>query len=158
MNYYFSKKMNDEISDDISNANTNNNYTRNKTINNFASQNRITPLKQIGTKATDEIIINSKNSLNSKEENKSPRNMDFILFKARDSKSANAVTKIIASNIDEQNLKAKTDIGVDLDFEPYCGMNQYDLVIFSGDLNYRINMDKEEVKKLIKKIKNWKLY
>ncbi len=150
MSYYFNKKLNDEISDDISNANTNNNYTKTKTINNFSSQKRITPLKQIGTKVTDEIIINSKNNLNSKEENKSPRNMDFILFKAGDSKSTNAVTKIIASNIDEQNLKVKTDIGVDLDLEPYCGMNQYDLVIFSGDLNYRINMDKEEVKKLIK--------
>ena len=36
-----------------------------------------------------------------------------------------------------------------MDLEPYTGMNQYDLVIFSGDLNYRINMEKEEVKKLI---------
>ena len=56
---------------------------------------------------------------------------------------------MISSNLEEQNSKLKADIGCDLDFEQCGGMNQYDLVIFSGDLNYRINMDKEEVKNLI---------
>ena len=71
--------------------------------------------------------------------------MDCILFKG-DSKSINGVYKIISSNIDEQKLK-NIELGGDFDLEP--GMNQYDLVIFNGDLNYRINMEKEEVKKLI---------
>ena len=64
-----------------------------------------------------------------------------------ESKSTIALTKLVSSNTEE--VKTKTDIIGDLDLEPDTGMNQYDLVIFSGDLNYRINMEKEEVKKLI---------
>ena len=74
--------------------------------------------------------------------------MEYILFKG-DASSANGNMKIISSNIDESTLKLKTDLGCELDLEPDAGMNQYDLVIFSGDLNYRINMDKDEVKNLI---------
>ena len=35
------------------------------------------------------------------------------------------------------------------ELESSIGVNQYDLVIFSGDLNYRINMEIEECKKLL---------
>ena len=43
--------------------------------------------------------------------------------------------------------KIKTDNCDEL--ESSIGVNQYDLVIFSGDLNYRINMDKDVCKKLM---------
>ena len=113
---------------------------------NYSPQKRITPIKQIVTKSTSDLL-NSDN-VNSNIKKKTSQNMEYLLFKG-DTKSTNAVTKIISSNIDEQNIKIKTDLSGDLDLEPYTGMNQYDLVIFSGDLNYRINMEKEEVKKLI---------
>ena len=112
---------------------------------NFSPQKRITPIKPIITKSTNELINSDNINSNYK---KSPHNPEYLIAKG-DTKSTNAVTKMISSNIDEQNLKIKTELSCDLDLEPYSGMNQYDLVIFSGDLNYRINMDKEEVKKLI---------
>ena len=118
---------------------------KNNTNINYSPQKRITPIKQIVTKSTSDIMNSENYNSNQK---KSITNMEYILFKG-DTTSTNAVTKIISSNIDEQNLKIKNDIACDLDLEPDAGMNQYDLVIFSGDLNYRINMDKEEVKKLI---------
>ena len=112
---------------EITNKNTNTN-------NNYSPQKRITPIKPI---ITSELL----NSDNINSNNKKSPNQEFIISKG-DTKSTYAITKNISSNI-------KTELSVDLDLEPYSGMNQYDLVIFSGDLNYRINMDKEEVKKLI---------
>ena len=112
---------------EITNKNTNTN-------NNYSPQKRITPIKPI---ITSELL----NSDNINSNNKKSPNQEFIISKG-DTKSTYAITKNISSNI-------KTELSVDLDLEPYSGMNQYDLVIFSGDLNYRINMDKEEVKRLI---------
>ena len=100
----------------------------------YSPQKRITPIKPI---ITSELL----NSDNINSNNKKSPNLEFPISKG-DTKSTYAVTKNISSNI-------KTELSCDLDLEPYSGMNQYDLVIFSGDLNYRINMDKEEVKKLI---------
>jgi hypothetical protein len=66
------------------------------------------------------------------------------------SEASNKNLKLLSLNNEEQNLKFKSsEIKSYLDLDQITGMNQYDLVIFSGDLNYRINMDKEEVKKLI---------
>ena len=116
---------------------------KNATTINYIPKKRITPIKQIVTKSTTDLI-NVEDNL----QKKSSKNTENMLFKG-DTSSTNAVTRMISSNTDEQNLKSKVDLGCDLDLEPDAGMNQYDLVIFSGDLNYRINMDKEEVKKLI---------
>ena len=126
--------------------NSNNNCNKNNKINIlYSPQKRITPIKQIVSISASDLA-NSENCLSPQK--KASKNIEYILFKG-DTSSINGTPKIISSNIDEQNLKLKTDFGCDLDLEPDAGMNQYDLVIFSGDLNYRINMDKEEVKKLI---------
>ena len=64
-----------------------------------------------------------------------------------ETRSSNGNIKMVSSNI--HDAKIKMELSCDLDLEPSTGMNQYDLIIFNGDLNYRINMEKEEVKKLI---------
>ena len=71
--------------------------------------------------------------------------VDYLLI--RGETNNNTGTKIISSNIDEQLNKIKTDNCEEL--EDTIGVNQYDLVIFSGDLNYRINMEIEDCKKII---------
>ena len=148
---FFYNKNNENNNESQSGSDINSNINRidiSKKIKNnlnFSPQKRITPIKPIITKSTNELINSDNINSNYK---KSPHNPEYLIAKG-DTKSTNAVTKMISSNIDEQNLKIKTELSCDLDLEPYSGMNQYDLVIFSGDLNYRINMDKEEVKKLI---------
>ena len=149
INFYFKKnsenseEKNDSEINSISKINVNNKNIINNQ-GNFSPHKRITPIKQIVTKSTDEIF--NLEHLNSNIK-KNYHNTDGF-FKG-DTKSTNIATKMISSNLDDQNLKIKTELSCDLDLEPYSGMNQYDLVIFSGDLNYRINMEKEEVKKLI---------
>ena len=123
--------------------NNKNNSNTNQYIISNSPKRRITPIKEIITKKSTGEYMNSEN--HNSNYKKTSQNLDYILFKG-DSKSTNGVSKIISSNIDEQNLK-NIELTGDIDLEP--GMNQYDLVIFSGDLNYRINMEKEEVKKLI---------
>ena len=71
---------------------------------------------------------------------------DYLFLKG-DSNITNNYTKNISSNTDEMQSKIKTDNCDEL--ESSIGVNQYDLVIFSGDLNYRINMDKDVCKKLM---------
>ena len=151
LSFFYNNKNNENNNESQSGSDINSNINRidisKKVKNNlnFSPQKRITPIKPIITKSTNELINSDNINSNYK---KSPHNPDYLIAKG-DTKSTNAVTKMISSNIDEQNLKIKTELSCDLDLEPYSGMNQYDLVIFSGDLNYRINMDKEEVKKLI---------
>ena len=69
--------------------------------------------------------------------------VDYLLLKGE----SNANTKNKSSYVDEQILKIKRENFEEL--ESSIGVNQYDLVIFSGDLNYRINMEIEECKKLL---------
>ena len=151
LSFFYNNKNNENNNESQSGSDINSNINRidiSKKIKNnlnFSPQKRITPIKPIITKSTNELINSDNINSNYK---KSPHNPEYLIAKG-DTKSTNAVTKMISSNIDEQNLKIKTELSCDLDLEPYSGMNQYDLVIFSGDLNYRINMDKEEVKKLI---------
>ena len=156
LNIYFNKnsdngseeKSDSEINSnnkiEVNNKNNNNNMNININNNsNFSSHKRITPIKQIVTKSTSDLINSDNINSNIK---KSSQNIEYGYIKG-DTKSTNGVTKMISSNTEE--AKIKTELSCDLDLEPYTGMNQYDLVIFSGDLNYRINMEKEEVKKLI---------
>ena len=155
INLIFNKNNEDNVSEssyiNSSKVQTNKNGTNKADISNFSPKKRLAPIKQVITKSTNELNSENINSniKNQPNNNNNYLNTEFILFKEV-SKSTNAMTKLVSSNTDDQNGRIKTDIATDLDLEPYTGMNQYDLVIFSGDLNYRINMDKEEVKKLIK--------
>jgi len=155
INLIFNKNNEDNVSEssyiNSSKVQTNKNGTNKADISNFSPKKRLAPIKQVITKSTNELNSENINSniKNQPSNNNNYLNTEFILFKEV-SKSTNAMTKLVSSNTDDQNGRIKTDIATDLDLEPYTGMNQYDLVIFSGDLNYRINMDKEEVKKLIK--------
>ena len=155
INLIFNKNNEDNVSEssyiNSSKVQTNKNGTNKADNSNFSPKKRLAPIKQVITKSTNELNSENINSniKNQPNNNNNYLNTEFILFKEV-SKSTNAMTKLVSSNTDDQNGRIKTDIATDLDLEPYTGMNQYDLVIFSGDLNYRINMDKEEVKKLIK--------
>ena len=157
LNIYFNKnsKNSNNVSEEKSDSeinsinkieiNNKNNHNMNLNNNgNHSPHKHITPIRQIVTKSTSDLV-NSDN-INSNIKQKSSQIVEYGYIKG-DTKSSNGVAKMISSNTDD--AKIKTDLSCDLDLEPYTGMNQYDLVIFSGDLNYRINMEKEEVKKLI---------
>ena len=150
LNIYFNKNrsnINEEKSDSENNSinklEMNNNNININNNGNYSPHKRITPIKQIVTKSTSDLMNSDNINSNIK---KSSQNMEYGYTKG-DTKSTNAVSKIVSSK--SEDAKLKTELSCDLDLEPYTGMNQYDLVIFSGDLNYRINMEKEEVKKLI---------
>ena len=85
------------------------------------------------SKISSENYSNSKNNLFPKA--------DYLLIKE------DKTPKNISSNFEEQLSKLKVEPYGEL--ESSIGVNQYDLVIFSGDLNYRINMEIEDCKKLL---------
>ena len=101
---------------------------------------------QIHKKNTNNYLskISNDNTYSNIKNMVSPK-VDYLLI--RGETNNNTGTKIISSNIDEQLNKIKTDNCEEL--EDTIGVNQYDLVIFSGDLNYRINMEIEDCKKII---------
>ena len=85
------------------------------------------------TKITSDYSSNVKNNVLPK--------VDYLLIKE------DKTPKNISYNFDEQTSKLKGESYDEL--ESSIGVNQYDLVIFSGDLNYRINMEIEDCKKLL---------
>ena len=85
------------------------------------------------SKISSENYSNSKNNLFPKA--------DYLLIKE------DKTPKNVSSNFEEQLSKLKVEPYGEL--ESSIGVNQYDLVIFSGDLNYRINMEIEDCKKLL---------
>ena len=90
------------------------------------------------SKISNENYSNNKNIISPK--------VDYLLIKG--DPHNNTTNKIISStNFDEQTSKIKPEPYEEL--ESSIGVNQYDLVIFSGDLNYRINMEIEDCKKLL---------
>ena len=90
------------------------------------------------SKISNENYSNNKNIISPK--------VDYLLIKG--DPHNNTTNKIISStNFDDQTSKIKPEPYEEL--ESSIGVNQYDLVIFSGDLNYRINMEIEECKKLL---------
>ena len=101
---------------------------------------------QIHKKNTNNYLskISNDNTYSNIKNMVSPK-VDYLLI--RGETNNNTGTKIISSNIDEQLNKIKGDNCEEL--EDTIGVNQYDLVIFSGDLNYRINMEIEDCKKII---------
>ena len=91
------------------------------------------------------VFIGSCNNNESVGEGKqSQNNLEFILFKGDN------VPYI--SSTGNKKCEVKNDIINDKkeDIEEKLEMNQYDLVIFSGDLNYRINMEIKDIQKHIK--------
>ena len=90
------------------------------------------------SKISNENYSNNKNIISPK--------VDYLLIKG--DPHNNTTNKIISStNFDDQPSKIKPEPYEEL--ESSIGVNQYDLVIFSGDLNYRINMEIEDCKKLL---------
>ena len=90
------------------------------------------------SKISNENYSNNKNIISPK--------VDYLLIKG--DPHNNTTNKIISStNFDDQTSKIKPEQYEEL--ESSIGVNQYDLVIFSGDLNYRINMEIEDCKKLL---------
>ena len=87
--------------------------------------------------------ISNDNNNNSNIKNIVSPKVDYLLIKGESNN--NTTSKIISSNLEEQLNKFKGDNFLEL--EDTIGVNQYDLVIFSGDLNYRINIEIEECKK-----------
>ena len=102
-------------------------------------------ISQIHKKNTNNYLskISNDNTYSNIKNMVSPK-VDYLLI--RGETNNNTTTKIISSNIDDQS-KIKGDNCEEL--EDTMGVNQYDLVIFSGDLNYRINMEIEDCKKII---------
>ena len=91
------------------------------------------------SKMSSDNYSNAKNMISPK--------VDYLLLKGESNANTNTNTKNKSSYVDEQILKIKRENFEEL--ESSIGVNQYDLVIFSGDLNYRINMEIEECKKLL---------
>ena len=90
------------------------------------------------SKISNENYSNNKNIISPK--------VDYLLIKG--DPHNNTTNKIMSStNFDDQTSKIKPEPYEEL--ESSIGVNQYDLVIFSGDLNYRINMEIEDCKKLL---------
>ena len=112
----------------------------------FNKNNEESYIGQIHKKNTNNYLskISNDNTYSNIKNMVSPK-VDYLLI--RGETNNNTGTKIISSNIDEQLNKIKTDNCEEL--EDTIGVNQYDLVIFSGDLNYRINMEIEDCKKII---------
>ena len=112
----------------------------------FNKNNEESYIGQIHKKNTSNYLskISNDNTYSNIKNMVSPK-VDYLLI--RGETNNNTGTKIISSNIDEQLNKIKTDNCEEL--EDTIGVNQYDLVIFSGDLNYRINMEIEDCKKII---------
>ena len=112
----------------------------------FNKNNEESYIGQIHKKNTNNYLskISNDNTYSNIKNMVSPK-VDYLLI--RGETNNNTRSKIISSNIDEQLNKIKTDNCEEL--EDTIGVNQYDLVIFSGDLNYRINMEIEDCKKII---------
>ena len=128
------------------NINDNIDSILNSKNNKFNKNNEESYIGQIHKKNTNNYLskISNDNTYSNIKNMVSPK-VDYLLI--RGETNNNTGTKIISSNIDEQLNKIKTDNCEEL--EDTIGVNQYDLVIFSGDLNYRINMEIEDCKKII---------
>ena len=125
-----------------------NNFNLNNSENNIESMLNSNYLKSHKKEKEDQNPKMSKitNGISNNYKSIISPKYDYLFLKG-DSNITNNYTKNISSNTDEMQSKIKTDNCDEL--ESSIGVNQYDLVIFSGDLNYRINMDKDVCKKLM---------
>ena len=125
-----------------------NNFNLNNSENNIESMLNSNYLKSHKKEKEDQNPKMSKitNGISNNYKSIISPKHDYLFLKG-DSNITNNYTKNISSNTDEMQSKIKTDNCDEL--ESSIGVNQYDLVIFSGDLNYRINMDKDVCKKLM---------
>ena len=117
-----------------------------KDKNHKFNRNKDESMTGIHKKNTNNFLskISNDNTYSNIKNMVSPK-VDYLLI--RGETNNNTTTKIISSNFDEQMNKTKGDNFEEL--EDTIGVNQYDLVIFSGDLNYRINMEIEDCKKIL---------
>ena len=126
--------MNDNIESILNSKNHKFNRNKDESMTGIHKKNTNNFLSKI---SNDNTYSNIKNMVSPK--------VDYLLI--RGETNNNTTTKIISSNFDEQMNKTKGDNFEEL--EDTIGVNQYDLVIFSGDLNYRINMEIEDCKKIL---------
>ena len=126
--------MNDNIESILNSKNHKFNRNKDESMTGIHKKNTNNYLSKI---SNDNTYSNIKNMVSPK--------VDYLLI--RGETNNNTTTKIISSNFDEQMNKTKGDNFEEL--EDTIGVNQYDLVIFSGDLNYRINMEIEDCKKIL---------
>ena len=155
---YSRKKLTESNIDDELDYQNKKNKKKNKNIESDAETNTN---KDIGVPITQEIknqqnLDNDKNNLindniescnnneSVDEEKQSQNNLEFILFKGDNAS--------YISSTGNKKCEIKNDIINDKkeNIEEKLEMNQYDLVIFSGDLNYRINMEIKDIQKYIK--------
>ena len=126
--------MNDNIESILNSKNHKFNRNKDESMTGIHKKNTNNFLSKI---SNDNTYSNIKNMVSPK--------VDYLLI--RGETNNNTTTKIISSNFDEQMNKTKGENYEEL--EDTIGVNQYDLVIFSGDLNYRINMEIEDCKKIL---------
>jgi len=126
--------MNDNIESILNSKNHKFNRNKDESMTGIHKKNTNNYLSKI---SNDNTYSNIKNMVSPK--------VDYLLI--RGETNNNTTTKIISSNFDEQMNKTKGENFEEL--EDTIGVNQYDLVIFSGDLNYRINMEIEDCKKIL---------
>jgi hypothetical protein len=126
--------MNDNIESILNSKNHKFNRNKDESMTGIHKKNTNNFLSKI---SNDNTYSNIKNMVSPK--------VDYLLI--RGETNNNTTTKIISSNFDEQMNKTKGENFEEL--EDTIGVNQYDLVIFSGDLNYRINMEIEDCKKIL---------
>ena len=126
--------MNDNIESILNSKNHKFNRNKDESMTGIHKKNTNNYLSKI---SNDNTYSNIKNMVSPK--------VDYLLI--RGETNNNTTTKIISSNFDEQMNKTKGENYEEL--EDTIGVNQYDLVIFSGDLNYRINMEIEDCKKIL---------
>ena len=126
--------MNDNIESILNSKNHKFNRNKDESMTGIPKKNSNNYLSKF---SNDNTYSNIKNMVSPK--------VDYLLI--RGETNNNTTTKIISSNFDEQMNKTKGENFEEL--EDTIGVNQYDLVIFSGDLNYRINMEIEDCKKIL---------
>ena len=130
-------KTNENTDSIINSKNKNLNKNNGEPVNRMIHKKNTHNFKYL-SKISNENYSNNKNIISPK--------VDYLLIKG--DPHNNTTNKIISStNFDDQTSKIKPEPYEEL--ESSIGVNQYDLVIFSGDLNYRINMEIEDCKKLL---------
>ena len=130
-------KTNENTDSIINSKNKNLNKNNGEPVNRMILKKNTHNFKYL-SKISNENYSNNKNIISPK--------VDYLLIKG--DPHNNTTNKIISStNFDDQTSKIKPEPYEEL--ESSIGVNQYDLVIFSGDLNYRINMEIEDCKKLL---------
>ena len=122
----------------INSTNKNLNKNNGEQINRMIHKKNTHNFNQL-SKISNDNYPNTKNMISPK--------VDYLLIKG--DTHNNTTNKIISSTNFDDQITSKIKAEPYEELESSIGVNQYDLVIFSGDLNYRINMEIEDCKKLL---------